>query len=513
MPFPHGHALVIGVDAYTVPAYRNLMQVGADATALRDVLIDPTRCGYSPVQVTLLTGAAATRAAILQALDALAQRTTVDDTVLISYTGHGVLGPAKRGYFLTATDSRADESGAIVPTSAISDTTLLGALRAITAGKLLVILNACHSGNAAALGADSGDATPPPDRIAAILGSGSGRAVITACTADQVSWLLENDPTTLFGAALLAGLRGEGTDNPRHPDYVGLYDLFTAISERLAREVPRKTQRAVVQQPVLTVLAQSGPFPVALFPGATALGSFDVGAALPAGDDLQIEQVRASDAKRAYERLAPVVQNIGHNAGANLINTNQSGGINLQGSRIGTIGTLTGGNAISTAEISGSGNAIGRGARSISTGGGDYAGRDIDKRHGTFVSGDQFNLSGNFTGANVTIKSTLSNVAQTIGAATIGDAATKAELQRLIAHLNAQLQRAPVDKANAAEAVAETAKAVIEQATKPQPNHMLVQITAEGLKAAAQNLAAVLPAVLPIATQIADASRKLVGSV
>jgi len=66
-------------------------------------------------------------------------------------------------------------------------------------------------------------------------------------------------------------------------------------------------------------------------------------------------------------------------------------------------------------------------------------------------------------------------------------------------------------KAGEAEAVAETAKAAVEQAMKSQPNKTLVQISAEGLKQAAQNLAAVLPTVLPIATQIAEAVRKLIG--
>ena len=71
------------------------------------------------------------------------------------------------------------------------------------------------------------------------------------------------------------------------------------------------------------------------------------------------------------------------------------------------------------------------------------------------------------------------------------------------------MQKAPPERASEAEAVAETAKAAVEQATKAQPNKTLVQISAEGLKQAAQNLAAVLPAVLPIATRIAEVVRKM----
>jgi pyruvate/2-oxoglutarate dehydrogenase complex dihydrolipoamide acyltransferase (E2) component len=121
-------------------------------------------------------------------------------------------------------------------------------------------------------------------------------------------------------------------------------------------------------------------------------------------------------------------------------------------------------------------------------------------------------MSGNFSGAILNIKSTLTNVSQSIGAAPHGGAATKAQLQALVEQLSAELQKAPAEQAGEAEAVAETAKAAVEQATKAQPNKTLVQISAEGLKQAAQNLAAVLPTVLPIATQIADTLRKMIGA-
>ena len=176
---------------------------------------------------------------------------------------------------------------------------------------------------------------------------------------------------------------------------------------------------------------------------------------------------------------------------------------------------ITQGDRITTGDISGSGIAIGRGARSsvrhVDTSGGDYAEGNIDKRKGTFVSGDQFNMSGNFSGAILNIKSTLTNVSQSIGAASHGDDATKVQLQALIAQLNAELQQVPAEKASDAEAVAETAKAAVEQATKAQPNKTLVQISAERLQQAAQNIAAVLPAVLPIVTQIADMLRRMAG--
>jgi hypothetical protein len=117
-------------------------------------------------------------------------------------------------------------------------------------------------------------------------------------------------------------------------------------------------------------------------------------------------------------------------------------------------------------------------------------------------SGDTFNMSGDFRGAFVNIKSRLENVSQTIGTLPDGDPSTKAELERLVEELNEALQQVPPDKAEDAEAVAQSAEALVETATQEKPNRTMVEITGDGLKKAAQNLANVMPTVLTIATQI-----------
>ncbi len=183
------------------------------------------------------------------------------------------------------------------------------------------------------------------------------------------------------------------------------------------------------------------------------------------------------------------------------------------------------GDHITVGDISGSSGARAE-VRTVNTGGGDYAEGNIDKRQGIFggefhgpaigalsagkvTIGDQMNIS-NVSGSILNIRSSLSSASQTISASPRGDAATKVELQALIAQLSAVLQQAPPEKAADAEAVAETAKAAIDLATKAQPNRTLVQINADGLKRAAQNLAAVLPAVLPIAERIAELVMRMI---
>jgi hypothetical protein len=125
--------------------------------------------------------------------------------------------------------------------------------------------------------------------------------------------------------------------------------------------------------------------------------------------------------------------------------------------------------------------------------------------------GDQFNLTGDFRGAIVNLKSTLKNVRQTAGQIPGADDDTRKQLQDLIAELSSQLEQAPAEKKDAVEAVAETARALVEQAKSEKPNKTLLQISGEGLKQAAKNIADVLPTVTSIAVQIVAAVAKLSG--
>ncbi len=124
-------------------------------------------------------------------------------------------------------------------------------------------------------------------------------------------------------------------------------------------------------------------------------------------------------------------------------------------------------------------------------------------------SGDTLHMTGDFRGAILNIKSTLTSVTQTIGALPDAEPSVKEELQQLIAQLQETLEGAPPDKIEDAEAVAKTAELLVQTATEAKPNKPMVQITGEGLKQAAQNIADVMPTVVTIATQIVGAVFKL----
>ena len=124
---------------------------------------------------------------------------------------------------------------------------------------------------------------------------------------------------------------------------------------------------------------------------------------------------------------------------------------------------------------------------------------------------DRINLSGDFRGSIINIKSTLTNVQQSVGEIRTDDQSARKELEKLIGELSEALQKVPEKNQEQAEAVAETAKALVDTAKAEKPNKVMLQISGEGLKQAAKNLADVMPLVVVIASQIVLTVAKLTG--
>jgi hypothetical protein len=125
---------------------------------------------------------------------------------------------------------------------------------------------------------------------------------------------------------------------------------------------------------------------------------------------------------------------------------------------------------------------------------------------------DEFNMSGNFQGAFINIRSTLTDVQQSAGGLSTGDPGTRAELQKQIQQLSDILQKIPAELQDEAQAVAQATQALVDTAKDANPNRTMLQITGEGLKKAAQNLAAVAPLVLPLASQIVATVTQMIAS-
>jgi hypothetical protein len=228
-----------------------------------------------------------------------------------------------------------------------------------------MIIDACYSGNVS-LSRSPQVATRdvrlinlPEETAMALLGTGSGRIVITSCRENQVSYIGQGT-VSIFTQALVDGLRGKGVKNNQGMiSAFGLYEqLYTDVREAVGVQIQ------AIQEPELTVLKGVGPFAVALYKGASHLGDFDSNEALPKG-----MPVREVTAEKSLRFLSQRVVDTGGGAyvGSSSSVIIQEGGFVGRDKIIyGDVvrGDKVGGDKIEVGNISGSsGIAIGRNAQ------------------------------------------------------------------------------------------------------------------------------------------------------
>jgi len=385
MSFAQGHALVIGVGTHQFAPKANVPITKADAAAVAAILCDPSTCGYPATQVKFIHDAGATKAGILAELDALAQRAGEKDTVFLFYAGHGALGTDGNYYFVSH-DAQL-QGNRVVAKTGVSEGELLAKLRALKAQRVLMIFNACFSGNLSQSLDPALDLEPEAlaasnlaeETAAALLGTGQGRIIITACGEAQKSYFFASDPNTIFTQALLAGLRGKGVSNSG--GFISAFSLYEHVYATVNEFAQEKLQTK--QEPELTVLKGVGPFAVALYKGAVSLGDFDDSEPVP--QSMAVREVRPEKSTRIFNQRV-----------------HQSGGLNFgQGNEIKIDGDVFGGDKVAGPKIDARGaQGFVYGATGPVT---QHYGSQIDTGGGTYVGGGVNTGSGDFVGRDKTV--------------------------------------------------------------------------------------------------------------
>lgn len=277
--FDHGYAVVIGIDDNAIPQLA-LPTVARDVAAVRDVLVHPERCAYPPHNVRLLSGAAATKAGILTALEWLRDQASADPdaTSVLYYSGHGAVDKGR--YYLIPYDVKIST----IYTDAIPAEEFNARLRATAAKRLLVIFDCCHAGGVGSREsglenldeADSIISTAPfpfdlatgdlpansDEEIGGALEAvsdlleGEGRAILNSSTGGQKSYLRADRTMSLFTYHFIEALTGHAP----HPDdatVVTVTDVMSWVTNEVAKSAAREGRD---QTPVMRT---SGIFPVA----------------------------------------------------------------------------------------------------------------------------------------------------------------------------------------------------------------------------------------------------------
>ena len=200
---PHLWVLSVGISDYRDADLR-LRYAAADAQALAEALERQANGPlYSAVHTAVLTDGAATREAILQALDTFLGQAAPVDVAVIFLAGHGLRTERPVAhYFLTENASPSAPHIAGIGMDELRRQ-LLRLHRNIP--RMVVALDTCHAGAVAA--------APDGVRLGADLSSGlapvEGLYILTSASAGQSSLELAAQGHGAFTAALLDGLAGQ----------------------------------------------------------------------------------------------------------------------------------------------------------------------------------------------------------------------------------------------------------------------------------------------------------------
>jgi uncharacterized caspase-like protein len=147
--------LAIGINQYANENF-NLKFAVPDAQAFgEDLRTAITKAAsYNSVEVTYLLDSNATKSNILAALDKLKEAARPEDSIFVYYAGHGTaegsrfyLVPHDLGYSGTRDGLDADAMKNVL-SSSISDLELQNKFEGIDAGEIVLLIDACNSGQA-----------------------------------------------------------------------------------------------------------------------------------------------------------------------------------------------------------------------------------------------------------------------------------------------------------------------------------------------------------------------------
>jgi uncharacterized caspase-like protein len=221
--------VAIGIDNYQDPTLPRLSYAKADAQRLLRALKTSEGKAVQSVQSTSLLDAQVTPERILASVREAAQSTGPDDTLLFFYAGHGIgdrsSEPSKAGLVLaTAATRMKDLKG-----TSVSWAELASAL-AEARGKIVVILDACHSGIAGS------DAFATNDDAVSVLmtRAGSPMVILAGSKGRQFSYENAKAGGGIFTAAIAAAIsEARSTYDRDRNGLIDLGELYTAVKAKV----------------------------------------------------------------------------------------------------------------------------------------------------------------------------------------------------------------------------------------------------------------------------------------
>lgn len=292
-------ALVVGISKFANPKL-NLRCAAKDAEDFYKYLT--TEGNFAPDHVKLLTDEKATQREILSELGNrwLPRVANPDDLVVIYVSSHGSASEMDVGgvNYIVAHDTNIDD----LYTTGIEMQELARTIkRRVHSDRVVVILDACHSG---AANADAKGLTRMGNLNADDIAQGSGQLVISSSQPNQVSWELKDQSNSAFTTYLIAGLKKQG-------DGTRLEEAFDYMKDKVQETVLR--ERGVLQTPVLKSQWKGNELVLAVRPSQPRPGLSEPVATSPAKEAPATEPNPSGKARLGSE-AQPVAASVTINA-------------------------------------------------------------------------------------------------------------------------------------------------------------------------------------------------------
>jgi uncharacterized caspase-like protein len=256
---------LVGVNHYNDPNLPSLRYPALDSQGLGEALATATQ-GFPNKEVILHNDFAAlppNLATIRASLQKLVMQTRSQDTILLYFSGHGMLEQKTQQAFLCLADTQKDN----LLTTGLALPELLQILSASSAHQQLLCLDTCHSGDMVLVGSRDAEsswspALNPTPQVLEVLrkraSQSKGFCALLSCDQGQKSWEFPELGHGVFTYYLMRGLLGEASD----PQGVIEADaLYKYVYRQTTRYIDKKNQqlRLINQQKLSRGEAQLHP--------------------------------------------------------------------------------------------------------------------------------------------------------------------------------------------------------------------------------------------------------------
>ncbi len=177
---------------------------------------------------------------IIKRLEEIAKTATADDIMVFFFAGHGVLLGGSRTLYLLAADAADFVIEGVEDKVAISTEELIGLIGKINAGKKIMILDACNSGQFADDLLGNTKREVPADNVRALekLKDNTGSFILCASASGKPAFETSQFGQGLLTYSLLSGIKlGNGLRDNKFIDVTGWFANASENVKVLAREI------------------------------------------------------------------------------------------------------------------------------------------------------------------------------------------------------------------------------------------------------------------------------------